>query len=238
MFIILSLCKKIMFDSPACKVCQFQSPATKFLSNEEISKLSQNCSEIRLNKGDIIFKQGILSSNIVYLKKGVVKLHIEGPYKEQTIKITKGPAYLGIPTSFDKKYNRYSATVVEGAEACYINIDTFKQFVQNNGKFAYEIIVELCKNEINLFHKCISRAQKNARGRIADALIFFSEEIYEKDYFKLPMTRDELGNYVDTTRESVSRILAEFNNDGIIELKGKSVEIKNKEQLRLVSKTG
>ncbi len=227
-----------MFDNQKCKKCQFKSSATKLLNNEELNKLEQNCSEIELKKGDTIFRQGILSSNIIFLKKGVVKLHIEGQYKEQIIKIAKGPIYLGIPTTFDEKYNRYSATTVEKANACFINIETFKQFVQNNGKFAYEIIVELCRNEINLFHKCISRTQKNARGRIADALIFFSDEIYNNTIFKLPLTRNELGNYVDTTRESVSRILAEFSKEKIIRLKSKKIEILKKKQLELISRTG
>ena len=120
----------------------------------------------------------------------------------------------------------------------FIEINTFKQFVQDNGKFAYEIIIELCKDEINLFKKCINKSQKNARGRIADSLLFFKEEIYNDDSFKLPLTRSELGNYVDATRESVSRILTEFNNEKIIKVNGRNVSILNEKLLNVISKTG
>ena len=54
----------------------------------------------------------------------------------------------------------------------------------------------------------------------------------------MPLTRQELGNYVNTSRESVSRILTEFTNDKIIELNGKQVLITNFEKLKLVSQTG
>lgn len=227
-----------MFENPGCSICIFKSPATKLLTVDEIIQLEQNCAVAELNPGDIIFKQGMFSSNIVYLRKGIVKLHIEGPHKEQIIKITKGPTYLGIPTTFDEKYYRYSATTVEETSACFIEINTFKQFVQENGKFAYEIIIELCKDEINLFKKCINKSQKNARGRIADSLLFFKEEIYNDDSYKLPLTRSELGNYVDATRESVSRILTEFHNEKIIKVNGRNLSILNEKLLKVISKTG
>lgn len=227
-----------MQENKECVDCKFKSSASKLLGAEELGKLENNCARVKLKKGELIFKQGVLSSNIVYLKSGVVKLHMDGPNKEQIIKIVKGPTHLGIPTTFDEKYNHYSATTVEKTEVCYIDIKIFKQFIQDNGKFAYEIILELCQNEISIFHKCISRSQKNARGRIADALLFFSKEIYESPKFNLPLTRNELGGYVDTTRESSSRILAEFGNEKIIKLSGKKVEILNFKQLELISKTG
>ncbi len=227
-----------MFESPGCTECIFKSPATKLLSKKELSQLEENCSVASLQPGEVIFKQGVFSNSIVYLKKGIVKLHIEGQQKEQIIKITKGPTYLGIPTGLDEKYYRYSAITVEETEACFIEKEAFKEFVRGNGRFAYEIIVQLCKDEINLFNGIISRTQKNIRGRLADALLFFKEEIYLSDTFVIPLTRSELGNYVDATRESVSRILTEFHNENIIRLTGKRVNIMNEKLLRLISKTG
>ena len=227
-----------MFENPQCEKCLFKSPAAKTLDVKQIGKLEQNCAVANMKKGDIIFKQGIFASNIVYLKEGIVKLFVEGPYDEQILKIVKGPTYLGIPTTLDQKFNHYSAMAIDNVNACFIDVDVFKCFVQENGKFSYEIIVELCKNEINLFNKLVSRSQKNARGRIADAILFFHDEIFQNIKFTMPLTRQELGNYVNTSRESVSRILTEFTKDKIIELKGKQVFIKDFEKLKLVSQTG
>lgn len=227
-----------MFENPQCEKCLFKSPAAKTLDVKQIGKLEQNCAVANMKKGDIIFKQGIFASNIVYLKEGIVKLFVEGPYDEQILKIVKGPTYLGIPTTLDQKFNHYSAMAIDNVNACFINVETFKCFVQENGQFAYEIIIELCKNEINLFNKLVSRSQKNARGRIADAILFFHDEIFQSNNFMMPLTRQELGNYVNTSRESVSRILTEFTNDGIIELKGKQIVVTDLEKLKLVSQTG
>ena len=227
-----------MFENPQCQNCLFKSPATKTLNVQQIGKLEQNCAIANMKKGDIIFKQGIFASNIVYLKEGIVKLFVEDTQDEQILKIVKGPTYLGIPTTLDEKFNHYSAMALENVNACFINVETFKCFVQENGQFAYKIIVELCKNEINLFNKLVNRSQKNARGRIADAILFFHDEIFQTKNFMMPLTRQELGNYVNTSRESVSRILTEFTNDKIIELKGRQVFIIDFNKLKLVSQTG
>jgi CRP/FNR family transcriptional regulator len=227
-----------MTDTPACYNCLFKSPATLSLSNEELLQLGQNCMATSMNAGETIFKQGVFSMGVVYIKHGIVKLHIDGPHKEQIIKIVKGPAYIGIPTGIEEKYYRYTATSVENTEACFINIEAFKKFILNNGLFAYEIIVQLCRDELNLLRIRISNTQKNIRGRIADALLFFKHEIYESSSYSLPVTRSEFGNFVDATRESVSRILTEFHTEKIIKLSGKKVDIVNEKLLRLISKTG
>jgi len=54
----------------------------------------------------------------------------------------------------------------------------------------------------------------------------------------LPLSQAELANLVDTSRESVSRILTEFDKDKIIELKGKEISILNKKSLQLISQNG
>ncbi len=227
-----------MFENQECLYCPFKSTAAKTLNNEELSTLGANCAQASFKKGDTIFKEGVFTSNIVYLKEGIVKLHIDGPSSEQIIQIAKGPSYLGIPTTLYQKYNQYSATAIEKVHACFIDIHTFKQFVHENGKFAYEIIIELCKNEVNLFNKCVNRVQKNIRGRVADALLFFGDEIYKCEKYLLPITRTDFGNFVASTRETVSRILTEFNADEIIDLKGKSIKILDRKRLIIISKTG
>ncbi len=225
-------------EESICKNCKIQSSAVKFLNTDELEKLGNNCVIVNFRKGDVIFKQGAFSSNIIYVRSGLVKIHMSGPVEEQIIKITKAPSYLGIPTTFGEKINQYSATAVEDTKVCFINIDVFKDFIFANGNFAYEIIIELCRNELNSFHQCVNRTQKYIHGRASDALLFFSDEIYEKDEFVLPLTRLELGYFINTSRESICRILNEFDDTGIIELSGRKIKILDKDLLEIISKKG
>jgi len=223
-----------MVSNINCSTCIIKSSAAKALSSEQLDALGDNCVQIDFKKGDVIFKEGTFSVNITYLRKGVVKLHTEGK-TSQILKITKGPKYLGIPTTFEEKINHYSATALEDCHVCFIHTNIFKTFVEENKKFAYEIIVELCNSELELFQKCVSRTKNNVYGRLAYALLFFKEKIYAADSFQLPLSREELGNFINTTRESVSRVLAELDNDKIIQIKGKQIHILNVEALKNLS---
>jgi CRP/FNR family transcriptional regulator len=221
-----------------CKTCSIKSKAASKLRDDEIEKLSFNCALVKFHKGDQLIKQGSFSSNVAYLRSGLAKIHIEGPYHEQIVRIVKAPGYLGLPTTFGDKINQYSVTVIEPAEVCFIDIDTFRDLLKTNHEFSYEIMIELCKNELEVFCRCANRTQKQVRGRIADVLLEFSDKIYNSAIFTLPVTQEDLGDLVDSSRESISRVLAEFDKDGIIKIVGKKIEIRNKKSLLLISANG
>jgi CRP-like cAMP-binding protein len=221
-----------------CKTCSIKSKAASKLRDDEIEKLSFNCALVKFHKGDQLIKQGSFSSNVAYLRSGLAKIHIEGPYHEQIVRIVKAPGYLGLPTTFGNKINQYSVTVIEPAEVCFIDIDTFRDLLKTNHEFSYEIMIELCKNELEVFCRCANRTQKQVRGRIADVLLEFSDKIYNSAIFTLPVTQEDLGDLVDSSRESISRVLAEFDKDGIIKIVGKKIEIRNKKSLLLISANG
>lgn len=110
--------------------------------------------------------------------------------------------------------------------------------LKENEQFSYEIILELCKNELDSFHRCANRTQKQTRGNVADVLLEFANHIFESDTFVLPISQSEIGNLIDTSRESVSRMLSEFDKDELIKVTGKQIEIINKKSLELISQKG
>lgn len=221
-----------------CRLCGMKSKAASTLTGEEIDKLSYNCALVTFRKGDTLIRQGIFSTNVVYLRRGLAKIHIAGPYHEQIVRIVKAPSYLALPTTFGDKINQYSVTVIEPFEACFIDITTFLSLMEKNPEFSYEIMIELCRNELEAFTRCVNRTQKQIRGKIADVLLEMAGRIYGSDTFTIPVNQEEIGNLVDASRESVSRVLNEFASDGIIDQSGKRIHIRKKETLRLISANG
>jgi CRP-like cAMP-binding protein len=221
-----------------CKLCTIKSSAATKLKDEEISQLSFNCTTVRFKKGDSIIRQGNFSTNVAYLRQGLAKVHITGPYHEQIVRVVNAPSYLGMPTTFGDKINQYSVTAINSTEVCFIDIGTFKYLFMVNSKFAYEIMMELCRNELEVYNRCANRTQKQMRGKIADVILEFSDKIFLSDQFDIPLAHEEIGNLVDVTRESISRVLSEFEKDDILKISGKKVEILNKEKLKFISDTG
>ncbi len=221
-----------------CSMCILKSEAARKFSDSELSRMNQNCVEVDFKKNEIIFKQNALSSNIIYLQSGMVKLVIEGKQREQILRIKKAPCYLGLPTTMGDKINHYSAVAIVPTRACFIDINIFKELLKSNFEFSYEIMVELCKNELDQFHRCVNLVQKHIFGRLANSLIQFSEELFEDDEFDLPINRNEYADLVCTSRETVSRMLAELSEEKVIEINGKRIKILNKEMLNKIRENG
>ncbi len=221
-----------------CTYCEFKAQAAKFLKKEDLDTLASHCARVSFKPGEKIIRDGALSLNIAYLKDGIVKYQIQGPVKEQIMKIAKGPIYIGIPTTIGDKVNHYSVTALNICEVCFIDADVFKQFLYRNGMFAYEIIQIMSRNELENFRTCVNRVQKQVRGKVAEALLFLADEIFESDEFTLPITREELANLLDTTRESACRIMSEFAEAGYIELKVRDIKILKRDKLQKISEVG
>jgi len=221
-----------------CLECKVRSTAAGFLNGKELDDLGENCVEAHFDQGEVIFKQDALSSNIIYLKEGMVKITMRGPYRDQILKIVKAPVYLGIPTTVGDKVNNYSAMAVNDTIACFIDLRTFQKLIHRNGKFAYEVVLNLCRNELQQFHRCINLTQKNINGRVAGALLDFSRNVYHNKKFNIHLSRTDLADLVGTSRESISRLFSEFAEEGLIKVSGKELTILEEEKLEKISKTG
>lgn len=221
-----------------CVNCQCVMRSENTLKNCQLEQLESNHAVVKFKKGDSIIKQGMFSTNVIFLRKGIVKLHIEGPYYEQLVRMIKAPTYLGLPTTLGNKINQYSLTAINNCEACFIDINVFNLVLKENTEFASYIILELSRNELATFQRCANRTQKQTRGNLADVLLEFSEKLFENDEFMLPISQSEIGNWVDASRENINRVLSEFVHDGIIAMHGKKITILNKKLLQMISRNG
>lgn len=222
-----------------CLECKEKSCAVSVLGKPELEILSGNSSEISLKKGELLYKEGALLSNIIYLKSGLVKEFMTGiNNKEQIIQIIKSHSYLGLSSMFGTKMSTYSYSALEDSRICYIDSDVFKNLIQSNGVFSYEILVSVCRENINNYHRCLNKSIKQMYGRFADALLYFSNIIYESEEFDLPITQNELAALIGATRESITRMFTKFKNEGIIEVENKRIIISKPELLENISKNG
>ncbi len=222
----------------SCSSCLLKSKAVINLAEQELNVLGQSCVEAVFEKGDTIFKQDALSSNIIYLQTGLVKLLVKGPQRTQILRLKKAPCYLGVPTTMGDKINHYSAVAVERTTACFIDINTFKELIRLNPDFSYEIIIELCRNELEQFNRCVKLVQNQVFGRLATHLLDLSSNIYQSDKFELPLNRSEIADLVCSSRETVSRLLTELSREKIILAEGKHLEILDKKRLQNISEKG
>lgn len=226
-------------DNPKCINCKLKSRAASTLNACELAHLEGGCVEGKLNKGVRLFSEGMIPNHVIYLKEGFVKIHKHGiREKDQILKIAKPGAYLGLQTIFGDRVNQYSATTINDVLTCFIDINVFKELIQSNSSFAYELIVFICQEELIYYQRFVDQFQKQLNGRLADALIFLSEEIFKSDEFILPFTKYDLAALIGSTRESVTRTIKAFKDTDVIEIEDKRIKLINREKLQTISRTG
>jgi CRP-like cAMP-binding protein len=223
-----------------CTICHFHScPAVKRLSLKQQELLAKNSTEVKYKKGNLVFMQNAFANNVAYLTSGLVKKHMTGLNgKQQIIEIIKAPSYIGIPTTLGNNINQYSVTSLTESNMCMIDLNVFKQMCYENAKFSYEIIQEMCRKELKHFCNCFNRTQKNAKGLLAETLVYFSCTVFNTNSFSIPLSRSEIADLINVSREQVCRVLSEFHHDGIIDIKGKEIIIKNSDLLKKISQNG
>ncbi len=221
-----------------CVDCDCVLRSSVNMKDCQIEMLGGHHAVVKFRKNDSIIKQGMFSTNVIYLRNGMAKIHIAGPSREQIVRLVKAPTYLGLPTTFGDKINQYSVTAVLDSEVCFIDLEVFKTLLGENKEFSSYILMELCKSELEAYRRCASRTQKQMRGNLADVLLEFSEKLFEADQFTLPLSQSDIGNWVDAGRESINRALSEFIQDGIIQMQGRQVVITDKKMLKMISQNG
>ncbi|MCK5824442.1 MAG: Crp/Fnr family transcriptional regulator [Ichthyobacteriaceae bacterium] len=223
----------------SCSVCQEKSCASKVLSADHLNDLSNSCRTMTIAKGETILHEGSFTSHVVYLRKGLIKETIRGvDGKEQIFRLIKSQTYLGMSSLFGDTVNHFSYKALSDLDVCHIEIGAFNKLMLGDAKFTYEIMSSLCKENLHNYDKLLKQGHKKIFGRLADALLLFSEEIFESNKFVLPLTQQEIASFIGTSRESTARGLSNFKQNNIISIENSVVEILDKDGLRHISKTG
>ncbi len=222
-----------------CKDCAVKSSPVFNLDQKELDILCKNSTEIFFQKGERIIKQGTFTQNIVFIKSGIVKMHMTGPIKkDEILRILKGPVFVSVADVFANKIHTYSITALTDTLTCFIDSPGYKYLIEHNGKFAHEVIKNLSVSIVGHYKYCVYKIQKQLTSILAEALLYFADDIFENDEFKLPLTRSEFGEYIGTTRETVTKIIHDFTVDKIIAVEGRKIKLLNKSILQKISKAG
>lgn len=222
-----------------CELCNERSPLFNLLSKEELKMVNAGRFEVNFDAGENIVKQGTTASHMISLTNGMAKLFLEGIDKKNLILDIISPWRLfGGPGLFTDMRYHYSVTAITDCSACFIPAENVRQVIRSNPDFAEGIIKHCNKNSATNFERLISLTQKQMPGRLADTLLYLSQKVFNSLSFTLTLTRLEIGEMSNMTKESTTRILKEFEAENIISVNGKSIEIIDLNRLKEISFRG
>jgi CRP-like cAMP-binding protein len=220
-----------------CLNCPYRWRYLDVLSDKYIREIQDNCTIIKYAKGEIICKQGTSVTHALYVAKGMVKLYIEGE-KKLILKVIKAGNYVDLQTLFGDLEYHYSVSAVVDSQICMIDSSVILDIARNNPEYLYKMTNAISDASNYIYKKVSSLSRKQLRGRLAETLFYFAEDIFESTTFVLPFSRQELADFTSMSMENVVRILTEFKKENVINAKNREIEILQPDTLKRISDLG
>ncbi len=214
------------------------SPWFDDIDQDILDKIEGTYVELVYKKGEIICKQGAFANQVIFVKDGLLKLYKEYGDKSLILKFVKEGEFIGLSSLYNQYVYHYTASCLNETKVCSLSMDSLEFLVSNNHDFAKKILETTNGNISTYFDRVLSVTQKQLHGRIADAILHLSNDIYKSDKFNLLLTRSDIADFCGVSTESAIRTLKELHNDKIINIQGKHMEIISKELLERLSKIG
>jgi len=199
------------------------------LCSAEIMDLEHTKTCNYYKKHQSLFLEGSFPRGVFCINQGKVKIFKRGDEgKEQIIHISKEGEMVGFRAMFSGEPYNVAAETLEDSNICFISKDDFLNLMDTNVTLRNGIIKELSKELSDRASFITNMAQKSVRERLAFALILL-KTVYDPEPINL--SREDMANFVGTATETLIRLLKDFKDDGIIEVKTRKLTIINSDKL-------
>ena len=223
----------------SCENCTHGWKNFTLLTDSELQMINSNRYEATFKPGEVMIKQGSPTSSALFLSSGMAKMYIEGSTGKNFIIGIALPGMLVMgPGAYVDMRHTYSVSAISTVNACFISFDIFRQLVKQNGDFAQGMLEDVSMKSLRSHSRMVSLSQKRMSGRVADALLYFSDEVFRKDEYEMILSRQELGEMTSMAKECVVRILKEFEDSGVVYSDSSRVKILDRDKLVQISEKG
>jgi CRP/FNR family transcriptional regulator, cyclic AMP receptor protein len=206
------------------------------LSPPAVQRLSEITSVATYPKGATLFVEGQTPRGVFIVCSGRVKLStssIDG--KTLILRIADLGEVLGLPSTVSGKPYSATADVLEPSQVNFIPRTEFLQFLSQFGEAALKVAQELSAN----YHFALSEMRNiglshSASEKLARFILDLGEHNpTQKGDVKvtLTLTHEEIAQMIGASRETVTRLFADFKKKELVQVKGSTLTIKDKPAL-------
>ncbi|MBJ6144148.1 Crp/Fnr family transcriptional regulator [Hymenobacter sp. BT559] len=218
------------FTKPECQACPHrQNPLLSCCSPEELASINSNKTTLHYQKGQYIYHEGSQAMGLFCINQGKIKLaKAAGDNKEQIVHLLREGGVMGYRALVAGSRYTHSAVALEDCVVCFMPRLDFLQLVQGNQQFAMGLMQLLAQTLGLAEERMLHLAYKPVRERLAGALLFVQQTFHREDEalpFRIALGREDLAALVGTAKETVSRLLSEFKDAGMIVTRGSQITI-------------
>ncbi|ULO06194.1 Crp/Fnr family transcriptional regulator [Paenibacillus sp. 19GGS1-52] len=218
--------------------CTRKVPIFASLSDEDLAKVSAMIKHKKFSKGQALILEEQPSDTLYIIQQGQVKLlKITPQGKDQILHILSTGDFFGELNIFNSdELSNFSAYALKNTDICMLTKDDMERLIQENPDIALKLLKTITKRLAHTENLAQSLATKDPEIRIAYMILElghkYGKQGKEQVKVKLPLSREEMANYVGVTRETISRKFSKFEQMGVIEINGqREITIRDMQKL-------
>jgi len=218
-----------------CEDCSMNSVCQPVTTVNQSINLSDSYLHRRISS-KVLFQQSTPLTDIYAVSSGAYKLCQKTDDGDENIIGLRFPGELiGEDALYLKTYN-YTAIAVGESSVCKVCVEQ----MTSCGK----LVPEIQQNFIDLLSRQSYVRQRNFQAYIgkksADSLLAaFLLNIIERnadytgndDYIELPISRNDVANFLGLRRETLSRVFSKFQKEQLIQVEGKKIQLLEQDRL-------
>ena len=228
-------------DSTRCSTCMLSELCLPLgMARNDVAKLDELIKErIRVPKGSALFHLGDKTEAVYGVRLGTLKTQLEDASGQVQITGFLLPGeILGMDGLVNNTHVSH-AIALEDSEVCVIRLDELDRLSMHFPVLQQQFR-RLMSKEINRSHQLVmSLGALRSEQRLAAFLLSLSHRLSALGYspyeFVLRMSREEIGNYLGLTLETVSRLFSRFAREGLIQIHQREVHILDMQALQILS---
>ena len=188
-----------------------------------------------LRKGEVIYRASERFTGIYALKSGSAKLiHTDAVGRESIIAVLLPGELVGFDGLYSGKH-RCTLVALETSGYCELPAHDLEALGQKVPSIQ-QVILQRTGEQFDLSIERLAASQRPAEERLAGFLLDlagrFCTRGFSSEAFHLSLTRQDIGNHLGLALETVSRLLGRFESLEMIEVKGKFIQILDRDGLR------
>ncbi len=204
-----------------CAECSIrQLSVCAALDRAELRELALLGRQVHLRPDETVFAQEEMTTSFYNLLEGVMRLYKLLPDgRRQIIGFALPGDFLGLAAS--SRHN-FSADAIGAVELCQFSRSGFAKFSRNKPDLLRRIN-ELAVRELGQAHDhIVLLGRRSAEEKVASFLVSWRNRMAElytpSPTVPLPMSRQDIADYLGLTIETVSRTFTKFERDNVIEI--------------------
>jgi CRP/FNR family cyclic AMP-dependent transcriptional regulator len=203
------------------------------LPSAALQKLNEIKSTAVYPKSAMLFLEGQQPRGVFVLCAGKVKLSTSSKEGKTIItKLSDAGDVLGLNATISNRPYEVTAEMVEPGQANFIPRESFLQFLREHGEVAVRVAEQLSRNYYTAYEEIKTLGLTSSPGeKFAKLLLSWSSDSKEGASVRVTLTHEEIAEMIGTTRETVSRLFAEFKKKQLVQLKGSMLLIRNRPAL-------